>query len=458
MSISEEAKRADQVDPDTHVQDFINRYSDSNAPTIRRFQGVWYRYGRGRFVESSDEEIKGLLIKAMKFGHKNVTQRATGNTYAQLIAELQLPATQAIHSWINTTRHLDEIACFQNGMVKISDLCEGSAKLNPPSPLFFNLNALDFDFVSRELAGEPTNLLGFLQEVFPDEQAIRTLRQWFGYTLTHRTNQQKMLFLLGPRRSGKGTIATINKWLVGKLNTANPTLDSLAQQFGLWPLIGKPLACIGDARLTGRGRSNGLIVERLLSISGEDHLTIDRKHKIQWTGKLDSRLLICSNELPSLEDASGALASRMIILQTPNSFLGREDLRLKEKLKAELPAIFWWAVDGLKDLQESGGRLYEPESSVAERLAFERIGSQAISFLEDCCDQTGAESDRLTKTALYAKYQVWCSHNHIRNIKEQSEFWRDMRAAWQPSKVKESRPAIDGKRERQIVGVRLIQG
>jgi putative DNA primase/helicase len=43
-------------------------------------------------------------------------------------------------------------------------------------------------------------------------------------------------------------------------------------------------------------------------LSGEDMLTIDRKYKEPWTGKLPSRILIISNELPQLGDASGAIA------------------------------------------------------------------------------------------------------------------------------------------------------
>ena len=44
------------------------------------------------------------------------------------------------------------------------------------------------------------------------------------------------------------------------------------------------------------------------------------------------RFLVISNELPSLADASGALASRFIVLRLINSFYGREDQRLTERL------------------------------------------------------------------------------------------------------------------------------
>ena len=61
------------------------------------------------------------------------------------------------------------------------------------------------------------------------------------------------------------------------------------KKFGLAPLIGKPLAFITDARLGSRS-NQAAITERLLSISGEDAQTIDRKHIDAWTGRLSDTL------------------------------------------------------------------------------------------------------------------------------------------------------------------------
>jgi hypothetical protein len=127
-------------------------------------------------------------------------------------------------------------------------------------------------------------------------------------------------------------------------HVAAPTLTSMSSKLGLQPLIGKPLALISHARIHG---SHSVVVERLLSISGEDAITIDRKNREAWTGTLPTRIVIATNELPRLGDASGALASRMIILNTPESFYGRENHDLTDNLMEELPGIFNWALDSL---------------------------------------------------------------------------------------------------------------
>jgi putative DNA primase/helicase len=52
-------------------------------------------------------------------------------------------------------------------------------------------------------------------------------------------------------------------------------------------------------------------------------LTIDRKFREQWTGKLPTRFVILSNELPRFGDASGAIAHQFIVLSMIESSSAR---------------------------------------------------------------------------------------------------------------------------------------
>jgi putative DNA primase/helicase len=80
---------------------------------------------------------------------------------------------------------------------------------------------LPFEFDAR--ASAPREWLAFLKKLWPnDPETIGTLQEWFGYLLTPDTRQQKILFLLGPKRSGKGTIARVLGELVGATNFAGP--------------------------------------------------------------------------------------------------------------------------------------------------------------------------------------------------------------------------------------------
>ena len=222
-----------------------------------------------------------------------------------------------------------EILAARNALVHLPSLVQGIAHSTPPSPCFFNAYALEYGF--DPAAPAPREWLGFLEQIWgPDTESISALQEWFGYLLTPDTRQQKILMMVGPKRSGRGTIARVLKALAGSNTVVNPTLSTLARPFGLSTFIGKPIAVFPDARLSSRP-DNAAIVESLLSISGEDDQTIDRKHMPAWTGKLPTRFVLISNELPRLRDVSGALAGRLIILRFIRSFYGQEDTDLFER-------------------------------------------------------------------------------------------------------------------------------
>lgn len=284
-----------------------------------------------------------------------------------------------------------------------------------------------------------------------------------------------MLLMIGPIRSGKGTIArTLEKLMGGKDNVAGPTLAQLGTNFGLASLLGKPLAIISDARL-GDTPSH-VVVERLLSITGEDTLDVDRKFRDVCTGKLPTRLVMLSNELPKFRDSSGAIATRMLILRMTESFLNREDKELDTKLTPELPGILNWALEGL-DRLNTNGRFTVPKSSDDSATLMMDIASPMSAFVREktTTDPRRAataalyrpyEAELKAKAAeaghkvlvlrdeLYGAYKTWAEDNG-HHCGAKSTFGRDLRAV--VPKLKDFRPRIDGKQIHTYAGIGLLR-
>lgn len=107
----------------------------------------------------------------------------------------------------------------------------------------------------------------------------------------------------------------------------------------------------------------------LLQIIGRDTIAIGRKFKEAWQGRLSVKVIITTNELPNLQDAGGVLASRFIMLDFKQSFFGREDVNLREKLEVELPGIANRCLAAYRRLRERG-RLIQPKAglSLVERV------------------------------------------------------------------------------------------
>lgn len=271
-----------------------------------------------------------------------------------------------------------------------------------PTPLLFVRGSLGAD-----LADGPESVVAwttFLGELFGDDtQRVELLQEWFGYCLLQDMRLQKALLIIGPRRSGKGTIARVLGALLGQANVVSPTTSGLAGPFGLQQLLGKTLAVISDARLSGRDAP--VLVERLLSIIGEDALTIDRKYLGAVTTRLPTKFVVLTNEIPSWNDTSNALAGRLLVLKLTESFYGREDIDLTNRLLRELPGILRWSIEGWRRLH-ARGCFVEPASSSGLKLAIEESASPLGQFIRERCEI--GKDRRVPVDRLYDEFSAWC--------------------------------------------------
>lgn len=334
----------------------------------------------------------------------------------------------------------DQCIATTNGVLEI----KGRA-LVPHKPERFNLSSLPFAYDPH--AACPA-WLGFLDQVLPgDDQAQDFLAEWFGYVLSGRTNQQKMAALIGKRRSGKGTVARVLGAMVGQAATAGLDLNLAAGTFGIENLIGRSLAISGDVRW--QSKNIGDAVPILLGVIGEDVITVHRKNRTSWTGKLGVRFMLMSNETPTFSDRSGALGGRMVYLKFDQSFYGREDIELTDKLLEEMPGILNWALDGL-DRLDGRGRFTEPASGQAEADSVRRLSDPIGAFIEDWCEIGPDES--ITLDYLYLKYRNWCeSEGRTRDSTTKEIFSRDLRGKVEGLEVKRARAG--GQQIRMLYGI-----
>jgi len=336
-----------------------------------------------------------------------------------------------------------------NGLLDIT-----SKQLYPHTPQFFNLHAVPFAYDAT--APEPKHWFAFLDSVWPSLDAATThpaqdlLQEWFGYVLSGRTDFQKMLLMNGPTRGGRGIIARVLTALLGNENVAGLRLDDLSEDFGMAHLIGKPLAIIGDERFSGRKMSE--VVSALLMITGEDVIPVNRKRRDRWNGKLPTRLMLFSNELQKLSDASAAIVGRFLVLRMTESWLGREDLGLLGRLLGELPGILNWALEGLRWLMDNGKFTDDPEAAeIVEQMT--ALASPMQTYVEENC-VVGKGKDFETYTvALYYDHCTWRKANGHMAIANNT-FGASLRAAFPHIRSKRcTRP--DGSQFRVYVGIRL---
>jgi putative DNA primase/helicase len=458
-------------------------YQESPENNLVYWRGDWYEWHAGvykvldagtltlrltRFIKKAfDADYQKEIAAWASAQSPNKGEEATTNTRQQrkpslrkvslglientrhMLASLCVQDAEEAPYWLNrdaNETNAREIIAAPNGLLALPRDGE-QPRLLAATPDFFTTVGLDYRIELN--AGAPTQWLAFLEKLWPgDQQSQETLQEWMGYCLVPDTSQQKILFLIGPPRSGKSVIARVLTHLIGPGNVASPTLSSFGSNFGLSPLLDKYLAVVPDARLLGRVNT-AQILERLLSISGEDYQTIDRKYRDPLTVKLLARLMIISNELPRLADASLALAARTVLLQLRRSWIGSEDPELTDELLDERPRILIWALEGLSRLRRRG-KFIQPASGQEKLQHLRELSSPVHAFVEQCCV---VEPDASTdKIELFRHWALWAEARNIL-VQPENVFASHLYAAC--PLVSQGRPRRDGERVCAFNGIRL---
>ncbi len=352
----------------------------------------------------------------------------------------ELDAPFNIHDPINA-----DMLALNNGVLDLNSL---TFKQHESSVFVTGCTAYDYD-----PEAQCPYWIDFLNSVFPgDDESIRQLQKYMGYILTKRTDHHKILLLIGARRSGKGTIVRLLEQLIGTDNFGVMEMGTVHTQFALQDIIGKRIVAIPDARIKDITQNKGT-VERILTISGGDTLRVDRKYRDPINVKSTAKILIATNVIPNIYDSSRAFAGRLLPLVFSESFFGREDAGLDNRLYGELAGILNWAIQGFERLNRDG-RFTVPSTSLDMVEQIDRATSPISAFVDDCCIViTGAE---VTKTHLYQRYIDWCYANGYRNPKTTDQFIKELVSAY--PEIKTQRRGRGPDRCRIYTGIGIAEG
>lgn len=434
-----EPEQPPKLEPMDYARLFLQEhFTGDHGVELRWHRDQLYRYLGTRYEIVPDSDLVGIVLGWLEKMNAEAKPRRAKEIVECFPALVRVPYNVEVPAFLTATdRSPRNIIAFNNGLLDISNI-GGDLELLEHSPDWFSTTSLPYAFDPDVRCDV---WMSFLEQVFNgDAQRIELLQRWFGLCLTHDTSFQKLLLMIGPKRSGKGTVLRLLQRVVGPDSCVSPTLTSLTGEFGLWQLVGKSVATFPDAHLS-RSTDSMRVLEVIKSIVGEDAVSINRKNlPFLPNVRLGVRFVVTVNELPRFSDASDALGARMLVLPFDNSYVGREDRTLESKLKSEASGVLNWALQGLHKLRESG--FSQPEKSADIIDNFRRLSAPVVGFVEDCCRIGVGLSERTDN--LYAAWSEWCrSNGHEPGAI--STFGNHLAAAY---------PSITRTRERDSGGIR----
>ncbi len=268
--------------------------------------------------------------------------------------------------------------------------------------------------------------MAFLDQItVGDSDLVKFLQLAVGYTLFGHTNEQVMFVLIGSGGNGKGVftrtiyaalgefsaVLQSNLLKPGAISATNPSpalMKLKSKRF--WACSEVPKGMVLDEALTKQLTGGDLISTRGLYADQDEFLPV-------------GKLWLSVNDMPRVRHDDKGMWRRIVAIPFNAVFSTKnQDTSLEGKLKAELPGILNWCLEGAH-LFATKGRLGRPKAS-RELLASLRGDVDTVGiWMASCC--VDDERGKLQSKAAYDNYVEAMKREKITAL-SQKEFKADL--------------------------------
>lgn len=253
-----------------------------------------------------------------------------------------------------------------------------------------------------------------------DVDLILFLRRMAGYSLTGSTQEHALFFLYGTGANGKSTFLNAITAAAGDYHTTTPIETFTASNHDRHPT---ELASLRGARLvtateTEEGRR--WAESRIKALTGGDRIAARFMRQDFFEFVPAFKLIIAGNHKPGLRSVDEAIRRRFNLVPFTVTIPPEErDDHLADKLKAELPGILAWMLEGCADWLQNG--LAPPKVVTAATAEYLEAEDAIAAWLEDCATRDSKAFEK--NSALFASFSEWAdkSGEHVGSRKRFSQ-------------------------------------
>jgi putative DNA primase/helicase len=296
----------------------------------------------------------------------------------------------------------------------------------------FNLKTLELDehdrmnFITRIADYEYNNAARcplfqkYLNRIFRSrsdkDDMIAFLQRAVGYTLTGSTEEQCLFLLYGSGANGKSVFLDVLNALVGEYGTVTQSRTFTTERGE----ISNDIAALAGKRMVyaSENSSDTRLDESIIKqLTGGENISARFLHQEFFTFKPRFKIWWAFNHPPAITDMTNSIWRRIKIVPFNEVLPESEwDKKLAEKLiNQELPGIFNWAIEGLKDYYRLGS--LTPPKVISEATQRYKEDQDILhDFIEEYCvvpteDDPFGKKFEVRASDLYTAYKQWNSYN-----------------------------------------------
>lgn len=375
--------------PNITARNIINRLN------IFFYGKAFFIYHKGSYVIQTDDQMKVIIHEEL------------GDDYRQSkFKEVQdCMIGQCLADNINDTSGLN----VMNGVIDLETLI-----LRPHSPVERFTNQIQTEFNPEAKAPK---WQAFLHQILGDDpDKIKILQEYAGYCLSHNTNLETILFLLGRGANGKSVFANTLQLVIGESNCENLSLDDLKNKNYIAELLGKMVNIATESQ--GKAEVYESVLKRLAS---NEIIKVDRKFERPFSFRSSCKHIYCLNNLPRVGDKTDAFFRRIISVPF-NIQIKRADQILglhKQLADEERSGILNWMLEGYLRLKRQDWQF--TKSHQVEQLAeeYRKDNNNVLSFVEEKCYLDEPEAFT-SNEELYSAYSDYCKKSGVYSVQKKS--------------------------------------
>lgn len=361
-----------QLDSRGYANQFMAKLEDKGGKLIF-WKGDPYLYMNGKWNKMPSGElnarISGFLQKICPPGARIgavLVRDIRTCLEATFIAASECPELPYL---IEERKSIPGCMIFANVAVRIEDLMSHTLEECPVIPKSNNLFgeddvAYDFDPTATCPKWEKA-----VEAWFPDEEDRLQLRREFGYIISRSTGLNSFFVWYGGAGTGKSTALGVLRAVMGEKRCSAVPLSQLNSRFNTARFAASYLNTQEEMPTGGAMRGQNSVESLLKTATDGGDIQVERKGIDPTDGKIKARFVFCGNSLPQFCDRTDGLWERLVLLEFSKKirFTQAQKVNYADELLTELPWIFNWAVQGMKDLTDC--KRFPVSSHSAESLA-----------------------------------------------------------------------------------------
>ncbi len=272
------------------------------------------------------------------------------------------------------------------------------------SSKYFATNPIPWELGDSE---ETPNMERLFSE-WVGEENIENLYEIMAFCLVPRYFLHRIFCLIGGGLNGKGTYLRMLQNFIGIENITATDLERLSSSNFECSRLYKKLVCIMGETNTKTIRKTSL----LKSLSGEDSIPFEIKHKDPFSGSSYAKIIIASNSLPATMDKTVGWYRRWQIIKFPTEFDEGSDV-LKHVTEKEYKNLARRCVNTAKRLWEE--RKFTNEGSIQDRMdKYEEMSNPIALFIKEMCVKD--IDSTIPSYEFFKEFDDFCKSNRYRSM------------------------------------------